>query len=76
MLPWNLTRELAAWMSIAVLARRCLGRGDALLVRRGTFVKQLGYRVGFLRTFYNRQERLRLSAPGPAMPAGLQAGVE
>jgi glycosyltransferase involved in cell wall biosynthesis len=76
-LHWNLTRELAAWARIAALAPGALlGRGDALLVRCGTLVKQLGYRVGFVRTYYNRHERRRLAASAPVMPSAVEAEFE
>jgi len=75
-LAWNWAHEIAAWGHIAGLVPRALiSRGDAGLVQRGTLVKQLAYRVGFVRTYYNQQERLRLSAPAPAEPNRVQAEV-
>jgi O-antigen biosynthesis protein len=77
LLSWNWACEIAAWGRIAGLAPGALlGRGDKGLVRRGTLIKQLGYRVGFVRTFYRRRERLRLAAPAAAVSRGMLAGAE
>lgn len=58
---WSAWDELRAWSALLGLAAgACLpGRGDAALVRRGTFVKALAQRVGFVSTYWNAAERAR-----------------
>src|SRR5690606_400674 len=47
-LRWTMMHELRAWGQLAGLGIKTVaGRGDAGLVRRGLFVKQLAQRVGF-----------------------------
>ena len=76
LLAWNWAREMAAWGRLAALVPGALVRpGDAGLVRRGTLIKQLGYRVGFVRTYYRRREMRRLAVPVPAMASHVPAEV-
>ncbi|MFN2460766.1 MAG: glycosyltransferase [Candidatus Velthaea sp.] len=63
-LPWSVAHEVGAWWSVArAAANACRpGRDDAALFRRGTFVKQLAQRCGFVATYWRRRERARWSA--------------
>jgi glycosyltransferase involved in cell wall biosynthesis len=60
-IPWSLGREARAWLRVAALGLGAAGagRGDAALVRRGRFVKELALRVGFDSTYWSRRERAR-----------------
>lgn len=60
-IPWSVWRELRAWGGVAGLGLRACwpGRDDLALVRRGTFVKQLAQRVGFVGMYWNQVERAR-----------------
>jgi glycosyltransferase involved in cell wall biosynthesis len=60
-IPWSLGREARAWLQVAALGIGAAGtrRGDAALVRRGRFVKELALRVGFDTTYWSRRERAR-----------------
>jgi glycosyltransferase involved in cell wall biosynthesis len=56
---WSALDELRVWSGIArngVAALRP-GRGDDALARRGTFVKQLAQRVGFIGTYWSAAGR-------------------
>jgi glycosyltransferase involved in cell wall biosynthesis len=60
---WTAPTELRAWARLAVSAAACLsGKGDAALVRRGTFCKDLAQRLGFAPTFWSPAERRRWRA--------------
>ena len=64
-IPWSLGRELREWAGIARLGFEAavpLRDADARLVRRGTFVKHLAQRIGFVRTYWSRTERVRWAA--------------
>ena len=58
---WSAGDELRAWSTLIGLgAGACLpGRDDAALVRRGTFVKALAQRVGFVSAYWNGAERAK-----------------
>ena len=59
-LPWSWGREMGAWRRIGGLAARaCVWGGDRGLVRRGMLIKHVAQRVGFVRNFWSRRERLR-----------------
>jgi len=60
-LPWSVWREIGAWGGVVGLGVRACwpGRDDRALVRRGTFVKQLAQRTGFVTTYWRREERAR-----------------
>lgn len=52
-LRWTMMHELRAWGQLAGLGIKTVAwRGDAGLVRRGLFVKQLAQRVGFVGTYW------------------------
>jgi glycosyltransferase involved in cell wall biosynthesis len=53
---WSVTDEFRAWLGVGVSGLRALqpGSGDRALARRGTFVKQLAQRVGFVQTYWRR----------------------
>jgi glycosyltransferase involved in cell wall biosynthesis len=57
---WSVADELRSWGEIAKLAARaCLpGSGDELLVRRGTFVKALAQRIGFVSVYWSPKEHV------------------
>ena len=59
--PWSPVRELRAWARVAGrgLQAALPASGDAALVRRGLFVKDLAQRLGFVRTYWSRAERAR-----------------
>ena len=59
-LPWTVLRELATWGRLSWMARGAWGLGDAALVRRGTLIKHLAQRVGFVETYYNAHERQKM----------------
>jgi GT2 family glycosyltransferase len=56
---WSRLRELRGWGKLAGLGiRACVpAKGDAALVRRGTFVKQVAQRLGFITSYWNPVER-------------------
>jgi glycosyltransferase involved in cell wall biosynthesis len=56
---WSVLDEARAWCGIAVngVAALLPGRGDAALARRGTFVKGLAQRVGFVGTYWGAAGR-------------------
>ncbi|MBZ5707465.1 MAG: glycosyltransferase [Acidobacteriia bacterium] len=58
---WSLWRELSAWGDLAKLGLRACSQGndDEALVRRGSFLKDLAQRLGFITTYWNRRERRR-----------------
>jgi glycosyltransferase involved in cell wall biosynthesis len=58
---WPLSRELAAWGTVAASGVRACwpGRGDDAIRRRGTFLKALAQRVGFDSAYWSRAERKR-----------------
>ena len=58
-IPWSVWRELAAWRDVAALGLAACWRGDRdqALVRRGTFVKTLAQRCGFVTTYWSPAER-------------------
>jgi glycosyltransferase involved in cell wall biosynthesis len=62
-LPWEAAQEAGAWRAVFYTAFGALwpGKDDAALLRRGHFIKALGQRVGFVRTYWNRKERQRWS---------------
>jgi GT2 family glycosyltransferase len=70
-LPWTIGTELRAWGSVLAAAGRALipRRTDAGLLARGTAVKLLAQRIGFVRSYWNPAEARRLrqglaTAPG------------
>lgn len=58
---WPLSRELAAWATVAASGVRACrpGSDDAAIVRRGTFLKAFAQRLGFTATYWNPAERRR-----------------
>ncbi len=58
---WRARDELHAWLGVAAsLGRAALPRhGDAGLVGRGTAIKQLAQRIGFVRSYWNPLETAR-----------------
>jgi len=60
-IPWSMRHEARAWLRLAGLGLGAArpGRGDAALVRRGRFVKELALRVGFDSAYWSRRERTR-----------------
>jgi glycosyltransferase involved in cell wall biosynthesis len=58
---WSRWRELESWARLVDLGiRACVpGSSDRVLVRRGTFVKQLAQRMGFVTTYWNSTEQKR-----------------
>ncbi|MFN2160097.1 MAG: glycosyltransferase [Anaerolineales bacterium] len=58
-IPWDLQRELAAWAKISLYAlQACIpNRGDVGLFCRGRFIQQLAQRLGFARTYWDKNER-------------------
>ncbi len=60
-LPWSAGAELREWarlLGVGIAALRP-GRNDAALVRRGTFIKRLAQRIGFVTTYWSRREAAR-----------------
>jgi glycosyltransferase involved in cell wall biosynthesis len=61
-IPWSAGHELRAWGGLLKLAFEAAWPQrdpDLALVRRGTLVKQLAQRSGFLRTYWRPSERRR-----------------
>ncbi len=60
-IPWSMGREITAWLGLTPLALAAmrLGKSDEAIVRRGRLVKDLAQRVGFVKTYFNRNERKR-----------------
>lgn len=60
-IQWSRLREAREWVALAPAAVAICIRGDsdAVLVRRGTFVKRLAQRVGFAATYSRADERAR-----------------
>lgn len=60
-LRWSLLREVRASLEVMAKALGALlpGPSDAVLLRRGWFIRTAAQRAGFLRTYYNRTERRR-----------------
>ncbi len=60
-IDWTTSRELAAWIGLLQLGLAACrpGDGDDALARRGTFVKTLAQRVGFVGSYWSRAERAR-----------------
>jgi glycosyltransferase involved in cell wall biosynthesis len=60
-IEWSVGRELRAWGDVAryALAACRPGRGDEALVRRGNLLKHLAHRLGFVTTYWSREERAR-----------------
>ncbi|WP_164084926.1 glycosyltransferase [Pseudazoarcus pumilus] len=58
---WSFRREAAQWSKIALYGAQVLwpGRADAVLCRRGRFVKALAQRIGFDQAYYSARERSR-----------------
>ena len=66
-LPWSAWAELREWgrlVGTGVAALRP-GRNNAALVRRGTFVKRLAQRLGFVTTYWSRREAARWHQDSP-----------
>ena len=59
MIRWSILDEIRAWSGIAADGVRALGPGrdDRALTRRGTFVKQLAQRVGFVPVYWTWSRR-------------------
>jgi glycosyltransferase involved in cell wall biosynthesis len=57
--PWGIRRELAAWSEVSSYAlQACIPKkGDAGLFRRWRFIQQLAQRLGFVRTYWDKNER-------------------
>ncbi len=57
--PWGVQRELVSWANIGSYAlQACIpGKGDAGLYRRGRFIQKLAQRLGFARTYWDKDER-------------------
>ena len=66
-LPWSVGAEMREWARLAILGLAALrpGRDDAALVRRGTFVKRLAQRLGFVTTYWSRREGSRWRGEAP-----------
>jgi GT2 family glycosyltransferase len=64
-LPWTAGAELRAWARVMATGLGALrpGRDDAAIVRRGTFVKGLAQRIGFVTTYWSRSEAARWRDP-------------
>jgi hypothetical protein len=60
-LGWNARREARAWLRLAGNGASALTSwsGDDALVKRGTFVKGLAQRIGFVSTFWRPGEARR-----------------
>jgi glycosyltransferase involved in cell wall biosynthesis len=60
-LRWSLLREIRASLEVIAKAFGALvpGTSDAVLLRRGSFIRSAAQHAGFLRTYYNRTERRR-----------------
>jgi glycosyltransferase involved in cell wall biosynthesis len=60
-LRWSLLREVRASLEVMAKAFGALlpGTSDAMLLRRGSFIRSAAQHAGFLRTYYNRTERRR-----------------
>jgi glycosyltransferase involved in cell wall biosynthesis len=58
---WTPWREMAAWLDLATVALAAgrPGEGDEALARRGTLVKALAQRIGFVECYWSRTERTR-----------------
>jgi glycosyltransferase involved in cell wall biosynthesis len=58
---WSLSREIGSWRNLLVLATSaCLHRdGNDGLIRRGSFIRELAQRTGFISTYWNILERKR-----------------
>ena len=63
-LRWTPASELGAWMAVLRAGVRALlpNRADDGLLRRGTFIKLLAQRIGFVRAYWNRREAARWQA--------------
>jgi len=59
--PWSVGRELGAWLETLHLTARALspGAGEERLLRRGTAIKSLAQRLGFVASYWNPLERGR-----------------
>ncbi|HUP83125.1 MAG TPA: glycosyltransferase [Candidatus Limnocylindria bacterium] len=70
-LSWTAGSELRAWASVVrALGRAAIPRrGDAGLLARGSAVKLLAQRIGFMRSYWNRGEARRLRK-APSVAAG------
>lgn len=70
-LAWQATDELRAWAAVlTALGRAAIPRrGDAGLLARGTAIKSLAQRVGFVRSYWNRGEARRMRQ-GPPVATG------
>jgi len=61
--PWGIRRELRQWRHLmGFVLRSCWKRGDAGLAERGSFVKYLALRVGFLSVWFSRDRLKRRTA--------------
>ena len=60
-LRWTPASELRAWLAVLRAGGNALlaYRGEDGLLRRGTFIKLLAQRAGFVRTYWNRREAAR-----------------
>jgi glycosyltransferase involved in cell wall biosynthesis len=73
-IPWPISRELRTWLRVIGQLPGALAPApsdDALLVRRGTLIKEMAQRIGFATTYWSPRERLRWSVtPYHAAPGG------
>ncbi len=76
---WTVLTELRAWGRLALsFAAACRGgRDDDALVRRGSFLKDLAQRLGFVPTFWSPAERRRWrDTPRPGLLARLRQRIQ
>jgi hypothetical protein len=68
--PWSLRRELHAWAKLASYAlQACVPvKGDQGLIRRGRLVQHCAQRLGFDRTYWNKEEKRKWNR-SPALTA-------
>jgi Glycosyltransferases, probably involved in cell wall biogenesis len=63
-IDWSLGHELIEWTSLIPRAAVAVlpGSRNAMLARRGDFIKRFAQRVGFASTYFSGAERVRWSA--------------
>ncbi len=57
--PWGIKQEIGAWIHVFNLGLGAVrpGSDDQALIRRGSFIKHLAQRVGFVRRYWSHKER-------------------